>query len=95
MPDLFLDAYSANVALISPQSRIELAQMWGKGLLASVGGLRFVVLVKGINTGPSAEHYGHERGLATRSLGSAMVVWSTPRDSVYTPDTLLNLRRRG
>ncbi|MFJ1879035.1 Tn3 family transposase [Streptomyces chartreusis] len=63
VPDLLLDAYSANAALISPQSRIELAQMWGNGLLASVGGLRFVVPVKGINTGPSAEHCGHERGL--------------------------------
>uniref|UniRef100_UPI003F4967B3 Tn3 family transposase n=1 Tax=Streptomyces chartreusis TaxID=1969 RepID=UPI003F4967B3 len=63
MPDLLLDAYSANVALIGPQSCIELAQMWSNGLLASVDGLRFVVPVKGINTGPSAEHYGHERGL--------------------------------
>ncbi|MFC8247627.1 hypothetical protein [Streptomyces chartreusis] len=26
--------------------------MWGNGLLASVDGLRFVVPVRGINTGP-------------------------------------------
>ncbi len=34
---------AANAALITAQSRIELAQMWGGGLLASVDGLRFVV----------------------------------------------------
>lgn len=34
---------AANAALITAQSRIELAQRWGGGLLASVDGLRFVV----------------------------------------------------
>lgn len=45
---------AANAALITAQSRIGLAQMWGGGLLASVDGLRFVVPVKSINTGPRA-----------------------------------------
>lgn len=49
---------AANAALITAQSRIELAQMWGGGLLASVDGLRFVVPVKSINTGPSPKYYG-------------------------------------
>ena len=43
---------AANAALITAQSGIELAQRWGGGLLASVDGLRFVVPVKNINTGP-------------------------------------------
>ncbi|MCG8968758.1 Tn3 family transposase [Streptomyces sp. CL12-4] len=54
---------AANAALITAQSRIELAQMWGGGLLASVDGLRFVVPVKGINTGPLRRHYGYKRGV--------------------------------
>jgi TnpA family transposase len=49
---------AANAALIAAQSRIELAQMWGGGLLASVDGLRFVVPVKSINTGPSPKALG-------------------------------------
>nr|WP_219669500.1 Tn3 family transposase [Streptomyces bambusae] len=43
---------AANAALIGAQSRIELARLWGGGLLASVGGLRFVVPVMSINTRP-------------------------------------------
>ncbi|GHB03431.1 hypothetical protein GCM10010330_67090 [Streptomyces tendae] len=54
---------AANAALITAQSSIELAQMWGGGLLASVDGLRFVVPVKSINTGPSPKYYGYKRGV--------------------------------
>jgi Domain of unknown function (DUF4158)/Tn3 transposase DDE domain len=54
---------AANATLITAQSRIELAQLWGGGLLASVDGLRFVVPVKSINTGPSPKYYGYKRGI--------------------------------
>nr|WP_208026385.1 Tn3 family transposase [Streptomyces sp. Tu 3180] len=89
---------AANAALITAQSRIELAQMWGGGLLASVDGLRFVVPVKTINTGPSPRYYGYKRGVTwlnavndqVAGIG-AMVVRGTPRDCLYTLDTLLNL----
>jgi hypothetical protein len=89
---------AANAALIAAQSRIELDQMWGGGLLASVDGLRFVVPVKSINTGPSPKYYGYKRGVTwlnavndqVAEIG-AMVVRGTPRDSLYTLDTLLNL----
>ncbi len=92
---------AANAALIGAQSRIELAQMWGGGLLASVDGLRFVVPVKSINTGPSPKYYGYKRGAnwlnavndQVAGIG-AMVVRGTPRDSLYTLDTLLNLDGR-
>jgi hypothetical protein len=43
---------AANAALITAQSRIELAQMWGGGLLASVDGLRFVVPSKASTPAP-------------------------------------------
>lgn len=85
---------AANAALITAQSRIELAQMWGGGLLVSVDGLRFVVPVKSINTGSSPKYCGYKRGLTwlntvngqVAGIG-AMVVRGTPRDSLYTPDS--------
>jgi TnpA family transposase len=89
---------AANAALITAQGRVELAQRWGGGMLASVDGLRFVVPVKSINTGPSPKYYGYKRGLTwlnavndqVAGIG-AMVVRGTPRDSLFTLDTLLNL----
>ncbi len=89
---------AANAALITARSRIELAQMWGGGLLASVDGLRFVVPVTSINTGPSPKYYGYKRGVTwlnavndqVAGIGT-MVVRGTPRDSLDTLDTLLNL----
>jgi hypothetical protein len=51
-------------ALITAQGRVELAQMWGGGMLASVDGLRFVVPVKSINTGTSPKYYGYKPGPA-------------------------------
>jgi TnpA family transposase len=75
--------------------RIELAQRWGGGMLASVDGLRFVVPVKSINTGPSPKYYGYKRGLTwlnavndqVAGIG-AIIVRGAPRDSLFT---LLNL----
>ncbi|MGW9596840.1 Tn3 family transposase [Streptomyces chartreusis] len=54
---------AANAALIGAQGRIELAQRWGGWMLGSVDGLRFVVPVKSINTGPSPKYYGYKQGL--------------------------------
>lgn len=89
---------AANAVLITAQGRIELAQMWGGGLLASVDGLRFVVPVKSINTGPSPKYYGYKRSLTWLNAVNdqvagvgAMVVRGTPRDSLFTLDRLLNL----
>jgi hypothetical protein len=88
---------AANAALITAQPHIELAQMWGGGLLASVDGLRFVVPVKS-TPGPRQNITGIKRGVTwlnavndqVAGIG-AMVVRGTPRDSLYTLDTLLNL----
>jgi TnpA family transposase len=89
---------AANATLIADQARIELAQLWGGGLLASVDGLRFVVPVKSISTGPSPKYYGYKRGITwlnavndqVAGIG-AVVVQGTDRDSLYTLDVLLNL----
>lgn len=67
-------------------------------MLASADGLRFVVPVKSINTEPSPKYYRYKRGLTwlnavnDQAAGiGAMVVRGTPRDSLFTLDTLLNL----
>ena len=54
---------AANPLLIEAQSRIELAQLWGGGLLASVDELRFVVPVRTINAASSPKVFGYKRGL--------------------------------
>ncbi|KJE25284.1 transposase, TnpA family [Frankia torreyi] len=89
---------AANAALITAQARIGLAQAWGGGLVASVGGLRFVVPVRTINAGPSPRYFGLKRGVTwlnavndqVAGIG-AVVVPGTVRDSLYILDTLLTL----
>lgn len=53
--------------------------------------------MKSINTGPSPKYYGYKRGVTWLNAVNdqlagigAMVVRGTPRDSLYTLDTLLN-----
>ncbi|GGY90521.1 hypothetical protein GCM10010327_21550 [Streptomyces nitrosporeus] len=81
---------AANAALITAQSRIGLAQIWGGGLLASADGLRFVVPVKSVNAAPSPKYYGYKRGPAWLNAVNdqiagigAMVVRGPPRYSLY------------
>lgn len=44
---------AANARLIEAQALIPVAGLWGGGLVASAGGLRFVVPVRTINAAPS------------------------------------------
>ncbi len=84
--------------LIDAQAQIPIARAWGGGLLASAGGLRFVVPVRTINAGPSPKYFGCKRGITwlnavndqVAGIGQ-MVVPGTPRDSLFILDTLLNL----
>jgi len=89
---------AANAALIAAQSQVPIVAAWGKGLLASVDGLRFVVPVRTINAGASPKYYGYKRGITWLNAVNdqvagivAMVVPGTPRDSLFILDTLLNL----
>jgi TnpA family transposase len=89
---------AANARLIEAQSRVELAQLWGGGLLASVDGLRFIVPSRTINAAPSPKFFGYKRGLTwlnavnDQVMGiGALVVPGTVRDSLFILDALLNL----
>ncbi len=54
---------AANAALVSAQNAIPLARSWGGGDVASADGLRFVVPVRTIHSGPNPRHFGRERGV--------------------------------
>ncbi len=49
---------AANAPLITAQADIELARLWGGGLVASVDGMRFVVPVRTIHARPNPRYFG-------------------------------------
>lgn len=86
---------AANVELVKAQSEIELAQLWGGGLLASVDGMRFVVPVRTIHARPNPKYFGRKRGITwlnmlnDQSAGlAAKVVSGTPRNSLNFIDVV-------
>lgn len=89
---------AANAALIETQAQVPIVKFWGKGLLASVDGLRFVVPVRSISTAPSPKYFAKKNGITwlnainDQVIGiGQMVVPGTPRDSLFILDALLNL----
>jgi TnpA family transposase len=86
----------ANACLVQAQRDIPLAQIWGGGYVASVDGLRFVVPVRSINTGPNPRYFGQGRGVTYLNYTSdqftglgGLVIPGTIRDSVYVLEALL------
>ena len=84
----------ANAALVATQDRIPLARAWGGGDVASADGLRFVVPVRTIHSGPNPRYFGQQRGVTFYNLVSdqftglgGVTVSGTLRDSL----TLLSL----
>lgn len=79
----------ANAALVSAQNAVPLARRWGGGEVASADGLRFVVPVRTIHSGPNPRYFGQERGITWYNLASdqftglnAVTVPGTLRDSL-------------
>lgn len=86
----------ANACLVQAQKNSVLAQMWGGGYVASVDGIRFVVPVKSVNTGPNPRYFGQGRGVTYLNYTSdqftglgGLVIPGTIRDSVYVLEALL------
>lgn len=80
---------AANAALVAAQNAIPLARRWGGGEVASADGLRFVVPIRTIHSGPNPRYFGQERGVTWYNLASdqftglnAMTVPGTLRDSL-------------
>src|SRR3954470_12291353 len=79
----------ANAALVAAQTRISLTQAWGGGEVASADGLRFVVPIRTIHSGPNPRYFGQERGVTFYNLVSdqftglhGITVPGTLRDSL-------------
>lgn len=81
---------AANTALVAAQNAIPLAHSWGGGDVASADGLRFVVPVRTIHSGPNPRYFGYQRGVTWYNLASdqftglgAITIPGTLRDSLY------------
>nr|WP_234625130.1 transposase [Agrobacterium vitis] len=79
----------ANAALVAAQNAVPLARHWGGGEVASADGLRFVVPVRTIHSGPNPRYFGQESGITWYNLASyqftglnAVTVPGTLRDSL-------------
>jgi hypothetical protein len=87
---------AANARLITAQSRIDVARLWGGGPLASVDGLPFVVPVRSLDAGPNPRYFVRGRGITwlnaindqVAGIG-AVVVTGTMRDSLHVLDVIL------
>lgn len=75
----------ANAALVASQNRIPLAHHWGGGDVASADGVRFVVPVRTIHSGPNPKYYGQERGVTFYNLVSDQF---TGLNGIAVPGTL-------
>src|SRR5271157_51278 len=75
----------ANAALVAAQNRIPLAHHWGGGDVASADGVRFVVPVRTIHSGPNPKYYGQERGVTFYNLVSDQF---TGLNGIAVPGTL-------
>ena len=86
----------SNATLVAAQAAIPLARAWGGGDVASADGLRFVVPVRTIHSGPNPRYFGQERGVTYYNLTSdqftglgGIVVPGTLRDSLALLSVLL------
>lgn len=59
---------AANTTLVATQSRSALAGVWGGGEVASADGMRFVVPVRSVHSGPNPKYFGVGRGVTWYNL---------------------------
>lgn len=59
---------AANTMLVAAQGRSALASVWGGGEVASADGMRFVVPVRSVHSGPNPKYFGVGRGVTWYNL---------------------------
>ena len=91
----------ANAALVAAQNHVLLARVWGGGDVASADGLRFVVPIRTIHSGPNPHYFGQERGVTFYNLVSdqftglnGITVPGTLRDSLVLLSVVLEAADR-
>jgi TnpA family transposase len=75
----------ANAALVTAQNKIALAHAWGGGDVASADGVRFIVPIRTIHSGPNPHYFGQERGVTFYNLVSDQF---TGLNGITVPGTL-------
>jgi TnpA family transposase len=75
----------ANAALVAAQNKIALAHAWGGGDVASADGIRFVVPIRSVHSGPNPRYFGQERGVTFYNLVSDQF---TGLNGITVPGTL-------
>ena len=87
---------AANAKLVAAQNDIDLVRAWGAGEVASADGLRFVVPIRTIHSGPNPRYFGRERGVTYYNMTSdqytglnGVVVPGTLRDSLVLLSVVL------
>ena len=87
---------AANAKLVTAQNDIDLVRAWGSGEVASADGLRFVVPIRTIHSGPNPRYFGRERGVTYYNMTSdqytglnGVVVPGTLRDSLVLLSVVL------
>ena len=55
---------------MAAQNSVALAREWSGGEVASADGLRFVVPIRTIHSGPNPRYFGRERGVTWYNLSS-------------------------
>jgi TnpA family transposase len=87
---------AANAKLVAAQNDIDLVRAWGAGDVASADGLRFVVPIRTIHSGPNPRYFGRERGVTYYNMTSdqytglnGVVVPGTLRDSLVLLSVVL------
>jgi TnpA family transposase len=75
----------STATLVAAQNRILLARAWGGGDVASADGVRFVVPVRTIHSGPNPRYFGQERGVTFYNLVSDQF---TGLNGITVPGTL-------
>lgn len=87
---------AANARLVAAQNGVDLVRAWGSGEVASADGLRFVVPIRTIHSGPNPRYFGRERGVTYYNMTSdqytglnGVVVPGTLRDSLVLLSVVL------
>ena len=87
---------AANARLVAAQNGVNLVRVWGSGEVASADGLRFVVPIRTIHSGPNPRYFGRERGVTYYNMTSdqytglnGVVVPGTLRDSLVLLSVVL------
>ena len=76
---------AGNATLVAAQNRMALAHAWGGGEVASADGMRFVVPIRTVHSGPNPKYFGPLRGVTWYNLLSDQF---TGLNGIPVPGTL-------